>query len=447
VSEYLNNTLLIVIAAAALSLIATLMLVFLYKRGKYCRANLTGLVGMVVVISMLVIVIGIAISTFWLQSLRVNSEIDHRLSAVKTEVSKNTSRIEELGNARILPTPGGSSKNRQGFSNSNAPSPDLTLIVEALNGLTQSVSSRLGEPLSEAIDFEPVVSALEDIEVRLSDADRWRRPSFSLGGPLWLLMLAVFVAIIWFMLYKDPVFAKWSRLAKYAILSLSILSPLAVTAKYFFEAIAAGNAIGSETQLVSLIPIPRETDSESAAYDEAKAPIIRLNLTDRLTTFVIPFKEEGTCVNGEPQGGVTLSAEFIDFLKWFGSNLQQCKPEGGYDKIMLLVQGYASSSEVKGESALAACGVSHSHEANLKFAEARRQSVETVLKKACGLACAFDDGSWSGDYKAMEMARQFNDRKLSGYDEQRGMLNRRAEVTIQRAADCQMLPVVRVVGP
>jgi len=72
-----------------------------------------------------------------------------------------------------------------------------------------------------------------------------------------------------------------------------------------------------------------------------------------------------------------------------------------------------------------------------------------LIRASCGAACEFDNGDWHNNFDAMIAARRFNDRILENgqidyekavYSKERGMLNRRAEITIVNAAECSLPP-------
>lgn len=311
----------------------------------------------------------------------------------------------------------------------NAPMADQTDQPSDLNGLAATID-RLTIQLAtiEAPDLAAVVGASENLQSDLPKTPLSFQPPTTLIDVLLLAVYLGFLAFLWRAADKDERFAKWSKRVKYATLVFGFLGASVVFAKQFFEAWAAFNKVDGVTQIVSLVPIPSEPVSLSV-------PIFQLRLVDGMTRLVIPFKAEGGCIEGEPSKGVNLSKEFEGSLKWFGENLASCVGNG--DKVVLRVRGYASSSIVK-QASLEACRAQSEQDANMKFAERRRQNVQRVLAEACGEKCVFLDGSWP-DYDAMVAARRFNDRTATGYLEARGMLNRRAEVIIENAADCEIL--------
>ena len=347
----------------------------------------------------------------------------------------------------------------------------LVAAVKDLSGELSSLAERLPP---ERIDLQPVTQALEGIEARLGAVQREPDGSGEVVDVLLLIvLLALAFGAAWYLLRRgseDPEFRKLNRIAKYVMLALSViggvlgvLGAVFATSKELFEAMAAYVEIGERTQLVSLITIPVDAagvqpvsrtvppvpSSVQPVPPNGETPIVQPHLLARSTTFMIPFEEEGRCKDLASGQDVLPSPEMSNFLVWFGSRLKACAKEGG-EKVVLRVRGYASSSKVS-EDALPACDAESSDQANLMFAEARSETVQKKLREACGTACTVLGESWHGKHHAMAQMRRYNDRVLkeSGqgkYDEDRGMLTRRVEITIEDAADCAALPVRPVLG-
>ena len=199
---------------------------------------------------------------------------------------------------------------------------------------------------------------------------------------------------------------------------------------------------------IAVLPLPE--------YEAARAYVLRLEneVAVKVTpeaespmTFVIPF-DEAICDGADPRTWTgTNPTQFDSFLETLATDLLSCgTPERS---IRIEIRGFASSSPYKKDPA--DCdGAGSSNEANLRIANARRDNVRSVmqrkLEQVCGFDCALKivDHSWGptdapDSFELMEAARRFNDRWLNQtYSKQRGMMNRRAEIRILDAGDCDL---------
>ncbi len=158
---------------------------------------------------------------------------------------------------------------------------------------------------------------------------------------------------------------------------------------------------------------------------------------DRLATIIVPFGKEASCDADSPSQwtGTTVDQLHRSFLAQLGRDLSQC---GSQSKpIRVQVRGFASSSNV---ADFAKCGNAASNDqANLLIADARRDNVVRYLSQDKGPHLEIQSYDWHGDYQQMRRERRYIDRFIGNeYSKSRGQLNRRAEIVLLDAGECDI---------
>ncbi|GEM_PF-6624891 len=133
------------------------------------------------------------------------------------------------------------------------------------------------------------------------------------------------------------------------------------------------------------------------------------------------------------EGKSKIEEDRFNFIDQLIANLSDCS-EHGQRKLELEIVGYASSSEFSDESE------DNSDVRNLELANKRAEAVKEYIdnKGTNSGQIVTKLKKWTS-FHAMESARKYNDRFDPGdvYSEKMGYLNRRVEISILSAAQCE----------
>lgn len=208
----------------------------------------------------------------------------------------------------------------------------------------------------------------------------------------------------------------------------------------FVVVAAATLTVGLATLGVPL-PVGGDWDDEDSPQLVARSGDTVLFLSRRgETRFVVPFfREAEVCAAlGECDDGVTLDDATAGFLDKVVEGLVDCGTPT--DPVRLEVRGFASSSKFEGRD--------DSNELNLEVANRRAVAVHERITGRLAEMAGVPEVAGSLDvalrtwrfYDKMAASAGFNDRDDEGeYSEQRGLLNRRAEILLHDPAGCEVV--------
>lgn len=198
-------------------------------------------------------------------------------------------------------------------------------------------------------------------------------------------------------------------------------------------------------EIISIVSSREPKSKSSIVFVNTRTTFINERNSETLATFIIPFKDEASCPKSSSKiwGGTKVDKLHKPFLKRLGKDLSQCGIKG--KPIILLVKGFSSSSDFTELSKCkkASSSIESSDEANLFVANERRDNVIEYLSKEKGEYLIINPHIWGNTkgegYDNMKKERDFNDRSISSkYSISRGQLNRRVEVQLLKAGDCEI---------
>lgn len=151
--------------------------------------------------------------------------------------------------------------------------------------------------------------------------------------------------------------------------------------------------------------------------------------------FVVPFLSEARrcTVDGSCEDGLEIEPASRDFLIRLAVGLASCASRSG--EVLVEVRGYASSSRFAGSTQSDAWNLTT---ANLRAGRVRRLLEGAAVSDPQGERVRIVERPWS-EFEDMRRAAAFHDLDDAGerYLEERGLLNRRAEILLRDLGACE----------
>jgi len=205
---------------------------------------------------------------------------------------------------------------------------------------------------------------------------------------------------------------------------------------YKFAAYALVSSASVSVALGLNFPTDRAADSRTAALPQVfflqggRVP----QSGQSVPTFLVPFGEEAEVCAADASCviGISLDSTSMTYIQMLGQGLSSCGTT--LAPVEVSVRGFASSSRFPGRA--------DSDDLNRQVANQRAGVVAATLRNALSVPAREDvritTVTWP-TYSEMTQVAGFNDVDGDGqYSADRGLLNRRAEIAVDRSGECEV---------